>query len=366
MKSAEDRVNFVLSVSEISNKKREKIKECLGKKYANLHNEILKNSEILQNIVGNDEFSKILDNFKNMDKLEAKLEKYHVDYITIADKDYPYRLREIPNPPYVLYYIGDISILNDECIAVVGTRKPSAYGKEITEKFVKALAKEKFCIVSGLAYGVDTIAHQITLNEKAKTIAVLASGLDNIYPAENERLAEKIVESGGCLVSEYYIGTKSDSFRFPIRNRIISGLSLGVLVTQASQKSGSLITANYAIEQNRELFVIPANLNLIDSKGTNSLIASIPECVTMSPDKIVLTFRAELNQKSKSTDVKQMGLEEGLIIELLKSGEKTFDELLELTHLNPKMLNQKLTTMEISGIIKRLAGNTVMIVEENL
>jgi len=366
MKTAEDRINFVLSVSEISSKKFEKLREYCGEKYAKLHKEILKNKEIYQKILGNNEILKILSNFDNVDELEKKLEKYHVDYVTIDDLNYPYRLKEIPNAPYVLYYIGDIGVLNDECIGVVGTRKPSIYGKEMTEKFVKALSREKFCIVSGLAYGVDTIAHQVALNEKGKTVAVMAGGLDSIYPSENEQLAQRIVESGGCLVSEYYIGTKSDSFRFPIRNRIISGLSLGVLVTQASQKSGSLITANYAIEQNRELFVIPANLNLIDSKGTNSLIASIPECVTMSPEKIILSFRTELHQKEKIAGVAQMGMDEGVIIELLKSGEKTFDELLEATTLNPKILNQKLTTMEISGIIKRLAGNTVVIVEENL
>lgn len=366
MKTAEDRALLAFSISEISLKKCEKLRKLFNDDFANLQEQMLKNKEKVQNIIGISEFSKVFNIYSNLDYYEKLLDKYKVNFVTIYNNFFPKRLKEIPACPYLLYYKGDINILNNECLAIVGTRKPSTYGKEMTEIFAKALAKEDFCIVSGLAYGVDTISHQMALKEKAKTIAVLAGGLDNIYPAENENLAQKIVESGGCLISEYFIGTKSETFRFPARNRIISGLSLGVLVTQASKKSGSLITANFAIEQNRELFVIPANLNLIDSKGTNSLIASIPECVTMSPDKIVLSFREDLNVKKEKKQLNQLGLEETSIINILKSGEKSFDELQDLSGLNPKILNQKLTTLEISGIIKRLSGNDYIICEENL
>lgn len=359
---------LLLSGEEISIKKTEMLIKLFDGEIINLQKEIFNGNEQVLKILGNADVLKIKTAYETnkISTMLSALENNGVGFLTILNKDYPFRLKEIDSAPYVIYFKGDSSILNSELIAIVGSRKPNAYGKEMTDKFASALAKENFVIVSGLAYGVDTIAHTAAVRAKQKTVAVLACGLNKIYPAENENLAREIVEMGGCLVSEYFLGTNPDSFRFPARNRIISGLSMGTLVTQATEKSGSLITANYTIEQNRDLFVIPANLNLFDSKGTNSLIVSIPDCVTMSPEKIILSYRECVGMQRQTTQDRQLGMEETAICEFLKSGEKSFDEILEATALNPKILNQKLTSLEIGGIIERISGNYYSIIMENL
>ena len=199
--------------------------------------------------------------------IENKIKRISMDNI-----NYPEKLKQIYDPPKVLYVLGNEQILNNVSIAIVGCREATEYGKKATLYFSSNLAKQDINIVSGLARGIDSYAHIGALKVKGKTIAVIGSGLDIIYPKENEKLAQEIIKSGGVIISEDPLGTKPEKEHFPARNRIISGLSNGVLVVEAKEKSGSLITADFAMEQGKDVFVVPGNINSLNSVGTNNLI----------------------------------------------------------------------------------------------
>ena len=205
-----------------------------------------------------------------------------IEEIGIESRDYPKQLKQIYAPPLKLYVLGNKQLLKQKGIAIVGARKATEYGKKIALQISKQLSEVGINIISGLALGIDSYAHLGTLqkNSIGKTIAVLGSGLDKIYPKENIELAKKIIKSGGCLISEYPVGTFASKLNFPQRNRIISGLSNGVLVVEASEKSGSLITADFALEQGREVFAVPGNILNKTSAGTNNLIKQGAKLVT--------------------------------------------------------------------------------------
>lgn len=207
----------------------------------------------------------------------AQVEGHHL--ITWFDKEYPFFLRQIPAPPPVLYLKGRIQVLNDSLLSIVGSRKPSFYGKIITSTWSKQLSKEGLTLVSGLAIGVDTLVHQACVAQHRPTIAVLGNGLASIYPASNQQLGEKIVENG-LLLSEFPLNSLPKARHFPQRNRIISGLSLSTLITEATEKSGTMITAAHAIEQNREVLVVPGHVNCEQSKGCHRLIQQGARLVT--------------------------------------------------------------------------------------
>jgi len=200
--------------------------------------------------------------------------KYKVIKIDMNSKYYPERLRNIDSPPKELYCLGNLELLNyKKNIAIIGSRDCSYYGERATKEFSFNLAKENICIVSGLARGIDSFAHIGALNAKGKTIAVIGSGLDNIYPKENIKLAESIIKNNGLIISEYPLGSPPLKQHFPARNRIISGLSDGVLVTEARKNSGTNITVDFALEQGKDVFVIPGNIYSKTSDGTNFMIS---------------------------------------------------------------------------------------------
>ena len=210
-----------------------------------------------------------------------------IEEINIENQEYPEQLRYIYDPPIKLYVLGNKQILKQKGIAIVGSRKATEYGKKVALQLAEELCESGINIISGLAIGIDTYSHLGALqaiekccSNKGKTIAVLGSGLDEIYPQENIKLAKQIIYSGGCIVSEYPIGTKPEKLNFPQRNRIISGLSNGVVIVEASEKSGSLITAEFALEQGREVFAIPGNILNSNSAGTNNLIKQGAKLVT--------------------------------------------------------------------------------------
>lgn len=192
--------------------------------------------------------------------------------ISIFDKEYPEFLKNIYDPPMKLYVAGDYTILTSFKIAIIGCRKCSEYGRMCATKFASELAQNNTVIVSGLAKGVDGFAHSACINNGGKTIAVVGSGLDVIYPKENSLLYKRIIETGGAIISEYPLGTKPLKYHFPARNRIISAISDGVLVVEAKEKSGTLITVDFALDQGKNVFVIPGNINSENSRGTNNLI----------------------------------------------------------------------------------------------
>lgn len=200
--------------------------------------------------------------------------KYKVIKVDINSKYYPERLRCIDNPPKELYCLGNLELLNyEKNIAIIGSRNCSYYGERVAKDFSFNLAKENVCIVSGLARGVDSFAHIGALSAKGKTIAVLGSGLDNIYPKENIKLAESIIKNNGLIISEYPLGTLPLKQHFPARNRIISGLSDNILVAEARKNSGTNITVNFALEQGKDVFVVPGNIYSRTSGGTNFMIS---------------------------------------------------------------------------------------------
>ena len=252
--------------------------------------------------IGNETINNILDEKtrEDVDKHISYMLKNNINIISIVDKEYPDNLKEIYDFPISLYVKGNKDILNNKNIAIIGCREASDYGKKAAKYFGYNLAKEGINIVSGLAKGVDSYSHignLCALIEKTypqnnsypqvdklikcgKPIAVVGNGLDMVYPAENKKLEEKIIELEGCIISEYPLGTKPSKMHFPARNRIISGISNAVLVIEAKEKSGTIITVDFALEQGRDVFVVPGNINSINSVGTNDLIKQGARLVT--------------------------------------------------------------------------------------
>ena len=204
--------------------------------------------------------------------MNINLDKSRIKIIKIEDKNYPEKLKNIYNPPKVLYVLGNEKILNETTIAIVGSRDCTKYGAQNAYKFAYEISKRNIGVISGFARGIDAYAHKGALLEKGKTIAVLGCGLDIIYPSENFELYKKIVQVGGAIITEYPLGTKPEKYHFPERNRIISGLSEKILVIEAKERSGALITVNYALEQGKDVYAIPGNITNINSIGTNELI----------------------------------------------------------------------------------------------
>ena len=209
-----------------------------------------------------------------------------IEEICICNKEYPEQLKYIYDPPQKLYVLGNKEILTQKGVAIVGSRKATEYGKKVALQISKELSEKGINIISGLALGIDTYAHLGTLQEngKGKTIAVLGSGLDEIYPKQNIELAKQILKRGGCIITEYPTGTKPEKLNFPQRNRIISGLASGVVVVEATEKSGALITAEFALEQGREVFAVPGNIYSETAIGTNNLIKQGAKLVTSYED----------------------------------------------------------------------------------
>ena len=313
-------------------------------------------SQTVKEILTNEEYNKMAlclsDTFFN--RYIADYEKDNIEIITFNNPNYPYILKEISTPPLCLYCKGNIELLNSFCFAVVGTRKPTDYGIQVTKQYCKELALAGVTIVSGLATGVDGVAHKTALENNGKTIAVLAGGINNIYPVTNCSLANKILE-GNLLISEYPPDTKPLSYYFPIRNRIIAGLSKGVLVPEMGEKSGSMHTINYALEFNRDVFVVPGRINSPMSKGTNQLIKSLQGVITTSPEDILQEYNLKAKEKQ---ELKQIDINAQMVLNFIESEKHTFQEILEHTHLSANELNTILITLEIEGLLVKLANNS--------
>ena len=225
-----------------------------------------------------------------MENIEALKKYFDIKKLEITDKEYPEKLKEIYDPPKKLYVKGDISILNKKSIAIVGTRMCSNYGRKIAKQLSYEIAQRGIITISGLARGIDTFAHIGTINAKEKTIAVLGCGIDIIYPPENKYLADEILKNGGAIITEYDIGEKPLGTNFPKRNRIISGLSDGVIVVEAQKRSGTFITVDFALEQGKEVYVVPGNIDSKTSTGTNELIKQGAKLIT-EPEDILEDFK---------------------------------------------------------------------------
>jgi len=277
-----------------------------------------------------------------------------IKVVSSVDRDYPVNLRQISDAPPVLYFRGTLIAQDDLAIAVVGTRYPTVYGKQVTEKLVYELVNAGLTIVSGLARGIDSIAHKAAVDAGGRTIAVLGSGVDTIYPPENKNLAEQIVKNG-ALVSEFPLGFPAVPSNFPARNRIISGLSLGVLVTEAAIDSGSLITAGCAAEQSREVFAVPGPITSRMSVGTNKLLKEGVHPVTESVD-ILEILDVETKKRftsARASVIKQVKDKDQMkILNVLDGQAKHIDVIVRESGLKIDTVSSKLSLMELQGHIK--------------
>lgn len=295
----------------------------------------------------------------DIDNTFTEVETRGINFLTYTDDRYPQMLKQIANPPAVLYYKGKLFDCNlDKTLAIVGSRRASTNGREDLRKIISGLSNTDICIISGLAAGIDTVAHTSAIENNLKTIGVIASGFDYTYPASNKTLYQNIENGYGAVISEYYPTFRPVKFRFPQRNRIVSGLSYGTLVVEASLKSGALITANLTLEQGRELMCVPGLISNPNTQGIYKLLKNGATLVTESDDILnALNWEIKDSMPSGQLVLPMLTSEEDLIFKNLEIEEKCVDELLTLTGLRFDDLLMNLTTMELKGIIKQCDGD---------
>ena len=299
----------------------------------------------------------------SLDEEMEKMKRGGVQALTWHDEKYPARLKEIYDYPPIIYVKGEILPKDEWCLAVVGTRLATAYGRQVTEEIATDLAHNKITVVSGLARGIDTIAHRAALEAGGRTIAVSACGLDIIYPAENANLAKQIIEHG-ALISEYPLGTKPKPEYFPRRNRILSGISLGVLVTEAGESSGALITADLALEQNRDVLAVPRSVLSPASYGTNHLIQQGAKLVQNCQDILEeLNLRA-VAQQLEFKEIIPTSDTESLLLHKLSAEPSHIDEICAGSGLPVSTVSSTLAMMELKGLVKSIGSMKYVLARE--
>lgn len=289
-------------------------------------------------------------------------EKKGIRIICLFDPEYPWLLKQIYDPPLVLYAVGDLACASRPSVAVVGSRRCSVYGREVTEKLARELAQLGINVISGLARGIDSCAHKGALAGGGSTVAVLGNGVDVVYPRENRRLYERIRDQG-CLLSEFPLGSFPAPQNFPVRNRIISGLCYGTLISEAGEFSGSLITARLTLEQNRELWAVPGNITSPGSYGPNYLIKQGAHCtltvqdiVDQLPLQVLQALKRELSPCPAQNPPAVSPLEEKVLSALPCDSALPFDRLLERLSLEVSQLSQALLSLEIKGFVAQHPG----------
>ncbi len=288
--------------------------------------------------------------------ITSKMEYFGVSLLSIVDDEYPECLKSIVDPPPFLFVRGKIPSLH-KVLGVVGTRDVTPYGQMITDRLASDLTRNGFVIVSGLALGVDSCAHESCLKNNGKTIAVLGSGVDFIYPSSNINLANRIIKQSGAVISEYPLSSPSVPHHFPRRNRIISGLSRGVLVTEGGIKSGALITARLALEQGRDVFAVPNNITKVSLSGTNHLIRRSEAKLVESVNHILEEYQMESAQQQMQFDFNE---NENSMLSKLADGGKTIDELILETSMKVPHLSEILTNLSLKGAIREEGNRWVL------
>jgi len=299
----------------------------------------------------------------SLDAEMEKLERYGVRMLTFHDDEYPSRLKEIYDYPPVLYVRGSLLPEDEWCLAVVGTRRATVYGRQVTEEIVADLARNHITIASGLAKGIDSVAHHSALEAGGRSIAVFACGLDIVYPAENTSLARRIMQNG-ALISEYPLGTKPRPENFPRRNRIMSGLSLGVLVVEAGESSGAKITANLALEQNREVFAIPGSILSPASRGTNKLIQDGAKLVHDYTDILEELNLMAVAHQIEMKEIIPASETESLLMKQMGAEPTHIDELCRLSGLPVSTVSSTLAMMELKGLVKQVGAMNYSLARE--
>jgi DNA processing protein len=301
---------------------------------------------------------------EDLDRELALAKKHGLKIMTIDDKDYPQNLKNIPDPPIVLYLKGEIRKEDIISVAIVGSRRASFYGLSNAEKFAADLSGKGFTVVSGMARGIDAAAHKGALKQAGRTIAVMGSGFNHIYPPDNKKLFEEIA-GNGAVVSEFPIDTEPKKLNFPRRNRLISGLALGVLVVEAAQNSGALITADFALEQGREVFALPGKIDSCTSFGTNELLKQGAKLVSCAED-IIEEFHLPITKKTKESfsikDVSKIDLlkEESLLYDFITTQPVCLDEVVEKTGISIWRAYDLVLKLEMKKLIRRLPGQQLI------
>ena len=292
------------------------------------------------------------------------IKERNIDFIHPEDNRYPYLLKHIDNPPTGLFLLGNIDICNMErTLAVVGSRKASENSKNTLRNILSGFANTDICIVSGLAEGIDTVAHKTAIENNIKTIAVIGGGFDKLYPKSNVELFNKIIDGNGAVITEYWPDTDAISWHFPVRNRIVSGLSKGVLIAEAAMKSGAMITGKLALEQGKELMCIPGLISNPNTEGIYSLLKTGATLITNTQDILdALNWEFKTNIQKKEENTYNFSEEEKLIYDILRKDSLTMDEIVTKTNLNINDLMVILTKLELDGVISQTHGEKYIII----
>ncbi len=303
------------------------------------------------------EFISWRDEF-SLEKMATELTREGITVVTLGAPGYPRLLSEIADPPFVLFVRGALPPDEQPSVAIVGTRRCTNYGKQVTEQLASELATQKVALVSGLALGIDGIAHDATLKADGTTVAVLGSGVDhkNIYPVSHQQLAEQIIGRGGAIVSEYPPGFEPTNYSFPARNRIIAGLSLGVLITEAPVESGALITAKCALDYNREVFAVPHPITSLSGEGGNNLIKMGAKLVTMAADILDELQIKNIEHIITNNKILPSTPTEAKLLEILSHEPQHIDLLIKLSGLDSPTVNSTLTMMEMKGKVRNVGA----------
>lgn len=299
----------------------------------------------------------------DLDKVWEKIEKQGIKILTWQDEAYPQRLKEIDQPPPVLYIRGDYLPDDLFAVAIVGTRRVTPYGRQITEELSSFLAANGLTVISGLARGVDAIAHQAALKAGGRTIGILGSGVDKIYPPEHRGLAEQMMEHG-AIISDYAPGTPPDASNFPPRNRIISGLSLAVVVIEAGETSGALITADFAAEQGREVFAVPGSILAPQSKGTNKLIQKGALPLLSVNDLMQALDITRVGEQKSARKIMPSDPTEAKLLSVLGNEPLHVDEIRNQSELPIEKVSAALALMELKGMVRQVGGMNYVAVRE--
>lgn len=319
------------------------------------------NDKISREIVH--KFDKVAEIIASVNILLSKCDSKKIYYTTILDDDYPFNLKNIYDAPVLLYYMGKLSERDRYSICIVGTRTPSDYGRKVCVDLTKELCRKGIPVISGLAIGIDSIAHNTCVENENLTYAILGSGVDNLYPPDNKLLYSRIIEKG-AVISEFEVGSKAEKVNFPRRNRVVSGISLGAIIIESAAKGGSLITAEFALDQNKELFAIPGNINARNSEGCNNLIKKGYAKLVMNVDDVLSELSYKIgdlveNKSGKVIRKENLSLNvfETKIYSVLNDTEPiNVDKICELTDFNVSDCLVNLLTLEFKGMVSQLPG----------
>ena len=314
--------------------------------------------------------SKIVDHFLqirhsvDLEKIWGKIFDLGAEVLTWDDERYPRRLKDIDQPPPVLYLRGTLQAEDEWAVAIVGSRRITAYGRQVAEELADFLARNGVTVVSGLARGVDAVAHRAALQAGGRTLAILGSGLDRIYPPEHRQLAAE-VSASGALISDYPLGTPPEGVNFPPRNRIISGLSLAVVIVEAGETSGALITASFAAEQGREVFAIPGNIFAPQCKGTDRLIQQGARPLLQYEDVLEVLNLQQIQEYRQARLLLPENEIEARLIDLLGTESLHIDEICNQSSLPVEQVSATLALMELKGMVRQMGGMSYMAVRES-